>query len=186
MFLDRDGTVIEEVHYIADPGRVQVLPNAAEAIRLLRAAGLPCILVSNQSAVGRGMITEDQVHAVQAEVERQLSAAGAAVDAFYFCPQAPRTGERAVIDHPDRKPGPGMLLRAAAEHGLDLPRSWMVGDMISDLLAGRNAGCRATILVRTGHGRRTEGEPGVAPDFIADDLLAAARHILRTQAGAGS
>lgn len=184
VFLDRDGTVIEEVHYIADPRTVRILPNAAEAIRRLRAAGMPCIFVSNQSAVGRGMVTAEQVQAVQREVERQLAAAGAGVDAFYYCPAAPRSTDRSTIDHPDRKPGPGMLLRAATEHSLDLPRSWMVGDMLSDLLAGRNAGCRGAILVRTGHGRRTETEPGVAPDFVAEDLLAAAWHILRTHEGA--
>jgi D-glycero-D-manno-heptose 1,7-bisphosphate phosphatase len=178
VFLDRDGTIIEEVHYIADPATVRLLPGAAEGLRLLRGAGLACVVVSNQSAVGRGMITVEDVRRVQAEVERHLALAGTALDGFYFCPEPPRSGDRTAVEHPDRKPGPGMLLRAARELGLDIARSWAVGDMISDLLAGRNAGCRGTILVRTGYGARSEADAGGAADVVLDDLAAAARHIL--------
>jgi D-glycero-D-manno-heptose 1,7-bisphosphate phosphatase len=100
------------------------------------------------------------------------------VDAIYFCPEAPVGDDRTVIDHGDRKPGPGMLIRAAEEMGLDLGASWMVGDMISDILAGINAGCRGSILVRTGKGlSETEGALGVACR-VEDDLLAAADLIL--------
>lgn len=177
VFLDRDGTIIEEVHYIAEPAQVRLLPGAAEGLRLLRQGGFPCIVISNQSAVGRGMIGADQVLGVQREVERQLAAAGAGIDGFYYCPELPRTDDRRVVDHPDRKPGPGLLLRAADDLGLDLARSWMIGDLVSDLLAGRNAGVRATILVRTGHGATVDPEDA-AVDTVAEDLAEAARIVL--------
>ena len=107
------------------------------------------MLVTNQSAIGRGMLTEERLEEIHDEMNRQLAAAGAALDAIYYCPAAPAGDDRTVVECPDRKPGPGMLLRAAGELGLDLAASWMVGDMISDVLAGLNAGCRS-ILVQTG------------------------------------
>lgn len=177
IFLDRDGTVIEERHYLCDPAGVVLLPTVAEAIGLLRGRGFACVVVSNQSGIGRGMFTVEAFGRVQAEVDRQLAAAGAALDGCYFCPEAPRGEDRTAVEHPDRKPGPGMLLRAARELGLDLGRSWMVGDMLSDLLAGRNAGCRGSILVRTGYGSRLEPPAGAA-DHVAADLMGAAAWIL--------
>lgn len=178
VFLDRDGTLIEQVHHIRDPRDVRLINGAAEALRRLCGAGFACVLVSNQSAVGRGIATLDDVAAVQAETERQLGAAGAAIDGWYFCPVAPAEhveADRFAIDHPDRKPGPGMLLRAARELSLDLARSWMVGDLPSDVLAGRNAGVAGTVLVRTGHGA---GADASAADHVAANLLAAADWIL--------
>jgi D-glycero-D-manno-heptose 1,7-bisphosphate phosphatase len=180
VFLDRDGTVIEQVHHIRDPRDVRLIDGAAEALRRLRDAGFACVLVSNQSAVGRGIATLDDVAAVQAETERQLRAAGAAVDGWYFCPVAPSEraeGDRTVVEHPDRKPGPGLLLRAARELSIDLAASWMIGDMASDVLAGKNAGVRGTVLVRTGHG--ADADAGAAgPDRVARDLRDAAQWIL--------
>lgn len=173
LFLDRDGTVIREVHYIRDPRDVALLPGAAGAIARVRRAGHACVLVSNQAAVGRGIVTMDDVVAVQAEVERQLRVAGTAIDGWYFCPEAPTTADRTAIDHPDRKPAPGMLLRAARELDLDLARSWMVGDMVSDMLAGHNAGCAGSILVLTGHGKISESEAGAFANHVASDLAAA-------------
>jgi D-glycero-D-manno-heptose 1,7-bisphosphate phosphatase len=177
VFLDRDGTIIQAVHYLADPALVRLLPGAAEALRRLRDAGYACVVVTNQSAIGRGMLTVEGYHAVHAELERQLAEAGAALDAAYFCPTVPASDDRAAIDDPDRKPGPGMLLRAAAEHGLDLARSWMVGDMVSDVLAGLNAGCRGAIFVTCGQGdvADVQHREEVA---VAADLAAAADYIL--------
>jgi D-glycero-D-manno-heptose 1,7-bisphosphate phosphatase len=183
IFLDRDGTIIREVHYIARPEQVELLPGAAQAIAMLHAAGFRCVVISNQSGVGRGMLTEADMHAVQREVERQLASAGATLDAAYFCTVAPpkdaddAPDRRVRVDHPDRKPGPGLLLRAAREHNLDLTRSWMIGDMLSDVLAGKNAGCKATIHVRTGHGV-SQPDASKSADFVADNLLDAARIIV--------
>ena len=186
VFLDRDGTIIREVNYIASPDQVQLLPGAAGAIARLRAAGFACVVVSNQSGVGRGMLSEADMQSVQREVERCLVAeggAGAALDGAYFCTLAPppdtdASPERRVrIDHPDRKPGPGMLLRAARELNLDLAKSWMVGDMLSDILAGKNAGVRGTFHVWTGHGR-SQHEASRAADCVVAGLVEAAEAIL--------
>jgi D-glycero-D-manno-heptose 1,7-bisphosphate phosphatase len=177
VFLDRDGTIVEQVHHLCDPADIKLINGAADAIRKLRDAGFATVVVTNQSVIGRGMLTVEGLELIHAEMNRQLAAQDTKFDAIYFCPVAPGDNGRERIEHPDRKPGPGMLRRAAREMGLDLSASWMVGDMISDVLAGRNAGCRATILVRTGFGA-TQDLNHSAIDFVADDLLAAAELIL--------
>jgi D-glycero-D-manno-heptose 1,7-bisphosphate phosphatase len=177
VFLDRDGTLVELVHHLTDPADLRVLPGAAESLNALHEHGYTCVVVTNQSAIGRGMMTIDRLGEVHCEFERQLALQGAHVDAHYFCPVAPTVKDPTVIEHPDRKPGPGLLLRAAREHDLDLERSWMVGDTISDLLAGRNAGCRASILVRTGYGAGLDATNYA--DHIADDISGATEIILR-------
>jgi D,D-heptose 1,7-bisphosphate phosphatase len=185
VFLDRDGTVIEQVHYLCDPSRVRLLPGVAESLRRLHGAGFACVVVTNQSAIGRGMLTEARLHLIHDEMNRQLAAEGTAVDAIYFCPKAPAREERTVVEYGERKPGPGMLIRAAEELGLDLGASWMVGDMISDILAGINARCRGSILVRTGKGL-SEAESALDLAYqVADNLLAAADLILANSQLAG-
>lgn len=151
IFLDRDGTLIVERCYLAHPEQVELLPGAAPAIQAWRQAGFACVVVSNQSGVGRGLLTEAQMHAVNEEMRRQLRAAGAELDGLYCCTWAPKTKDKTVIEHPDRKPGPGMLLRAGRDLQLDVAASWVIGDSVSDILAGRNAGCAGQLLVRTGH-----------------------------------
>jgi len=185
VFLDRDGTLIEHVPYLSDPALVRLLPGAAEALVRLRRAGFACVLVTNQSAIGRGMLTVERLEEIHAELDRQLAARGAALDAVYYCPVAPDGDDRSVVECPDRKPGPGMLLRAAAERKLDLAASWMVGDLISDVLAGLNAGCRS-ILVHSGQtmaphpGSAGGPAPAVAGrSLVAADLAAAADLILK-------
>ncbi len=177
VFIDRDGTLIKLVHHLTRPEEVALLPMAAEALKLLHGAGYLCVLITNQSVIGRGKLTEAGLERVHAELYRQLTNANATLDGVYYCPVAPTVQDPSVIEHPDRKPGPGMLLRAAEDLGLDLPASWMVGDSLSDLYAGRNAGCHASILVRTGYGDRVDKEQAPA-DFIVDDILAAARLIV--------
>ena len=186
VFLDRDGTLIEQVHYLSDPARVRLLPATAPALRRLRAAGYACVVVTNQSAIGRGMLTEAVLQQIHDEMNRQLSAEGVAVDAIYHCPEAPAGDDRTAIEHGDRKPAPGMLIRAAEELDLDLGSSWMVGDMISDLLAGINARCRGSILVRTGKGlSESEAALDIAYE-VADDLADAADTILSRPPSAGA
>ena len=178
VFLDRDGTIIEHVHYLSDPRKVCLLPGAASAIQRLRDAGFVCVVVTNQSAIGRGMITEADLALIHDEMNRQLADAGTKVDAIYFCPEASLGDDRRAIEHADRKPGPGMLFRAAEELRLDLDASWMVGDMVSDVLAGINAGCRGSVLVRTGK-ELSEAETGVWVEYqVRDDLEAATDLIL--------
>jgi D-glycero-D-manno-heptose 1,7-bisphosphate phosphatase len=140
MFLDRDGTLIEDVGYIADPDHVRVLPGAAAALRDLAGEGYAIVVISNQSGVGRGMFDIETVWAVDAEMRRRFAADGVAIDASYYCPHGPDDGCEC------RKPSPGMLLQAADELELDLARSWMVGDRDSDVEAGLAAGCHAAAL----------------------------------------
>ena len=180
VYLDRDGTVIEHVHYISDPADVRLLPGAAGALRRLAEAGFALVVVTNQSAIGRGAITVEQYEAVDAEMRRQLAAEGVTLDGVYYCPEVPGGDDRTVVTHGDRKPGPGMLLRAARDLGLDPRRSWMIGDMVSDALAGRNAGCRGSILVRTGQTPVDEVPPGDPPCIVVDDLPAAVDAIPRS------
>jgi D-glycero-D-manno-heptose 1,7-bisphosphate phosphatase len=148
VFLDRDGTIAEEVGYLNHMSRFRMFPFVAGAVRRLNEAGMPVIVVTNQSGVGRGYFPEWLVHQVHVLMNRQLAEAGARIDAVYFCPH---TSEDACDC---RKPKPGMLERAAQEHGIDVQRSFVVGDRYGDVELGHNAGARS-ILVRTGYG---EGE----------------------------
>ncbi len=178
VFLDRDGTLIEERCYPARTEQVKLLPGAAAALEKLRHAGFVCVVVTNQAGVGRGLLTEDQLATVNAEMHRQLAEAGTRVDGLYCCTFAPLGNDKTVVEHPDRKPGPGMLLRTAAELDLELAQSWIVGDSVSDILAGRNAGCLGEILVRSGHDL-SEAMAHLGNDVVVlDDLAAAAEHII--------
>lgn len=177
VFLDRDGTLIELVHHLTDPADVALIPGAADAVARLRAAGFAVVIVTNQSVIGRGKLSETGLAAVHAEMDRRLAAAGTIVDSLYFCPKAPEIRDPTVIEDPMRKPGPGMLMAAARDLSLDLAASWMVGDTVSDMLAGRGAGCR-TILVRTGYGDRF-AHPYDCVDHAVPDLAAAADLVLK-------
>jgi histidinol-phosphate phosphatase family protein len=177
IFLDRDGTIIEHVHYLSDPRLVRLLPGAAEALIRFRKAGFARVLVTNQSAIGRGMFTTDRLEEIHSEMRLQLAACGATIDAIYYCPDAPSGDDQTVAEKPDRKPGPGMLLRAAADLGLDLEASWMIGDLISDVLAGQNAGCRS-VLLETAQTLPENARAHAGPFVTAPDLMAAANLIL--------
>lgn len=177
VFLDRDGTLIELVHHLKDPADVTLIPGAAAAVRDLRAAGWPVIIITNQSVIGRGMLTEAGLADIHAEMDRQLAREGAAIDGIYFCPLRPTQKDPTVIEDPMRKPGPGMLQQAAADHGLALDQCWMVGDTASDMGAGRNAGC-PTILVRTGYGAQVTTYDDLI-DYAVPSLAEAAQVILK-------
>ena len=143
LFIDRDGTLMEEVDHCCDPAHVRVYPGAPEELARARSLGWVNIIITNQSGIGRGYFTIDEFHSVQEEVYRQL---GGVIDGAYMSPDLPGT------DSLRRKPAPGMILEAAAEHGIDLSRSFMIGDKQIDIECGANAGVR-TILVETGYGR---------------------------------
>jgi D-glycero-D-manno-heptose 1,7-bisphosphate phosphatase len=176
VFLDRDGTIVEDVDYLTQPSQLRLIPGAATAIGRLNARARPVIVVTNQSAVARGLLTESGLDAVHASLRELLAAQGAHVDAIYYCPHHPEAADAAYRRDCDcRKPAAGMLLQAARDHGLDLAASVMIGDSLRDLKAGAAAGCKSLILVRTGHGRGEE--TGVTrlgfPAKVADDLAAA-------------
>ena len=161
LFLDRDGTVIEHVHYLADPAEVRLIGTAAEAIRSARNAGWAVVVVTNQSGVARGYFGWDTVAAVQDRMYALLEAEGAAIDAAYACGHAPPdAGGPACSEW--RKPAPGMLLAAKGDLGLDLGASWVAGDGAHDLAAGKAAGLRGGTLVGTGYGGRPEEQEKAA------------------------
>ena len=170
VFLDKDGTLIEDVAYNVDPARIRLAPGAAAGLRRLRARGFRLIVVSNQSGVALGRFAAAALDGVAARLTELLAPHDAAPEAFYWCPHAPGDGCAC------RKPRDGMLRRAAAERGLDLARSWMVGDILHDIEAGHRAGCRAVLI---DNGNETEWDlSGLrAPDARAADLDEAARLI---------
>ena len=152
VFLDRDGVVIEDSHYVDSAERVQLIPGSAESIAALNRAGWVVVIVTNQSGVARGLFPVEAVKNVHNRLEELLQGHGAKFDGAYFCPHYPESQlEEYRRDCDCRKPKPGMILQAARELNLDLSRSWMIGDRVSDLEAGAAAGCR-TVLVRTGYG----------------------------------
>ena len=166
VFCDRDGTLMEEVHYCGDPAQVRVYAGVSDGLRRLKDAEFRVFIVTNQSGIGRGIITEAQYRAVQAELLARIGAG--LVDASYFCPDAPGTPSAR------RKPEPGMLLEAAAEFELDLARSYMVGDKSDDVECGKRAGV-TTIQVLTGYG----AEQPCAPDYRASNVVQAIEIVLR-------
>lgn len=172
VFLDRDGVINVEKGYLHRVEELEFIPGAAEAIRLLKEAGYLVVVVTNQSGVARGYYSLGDVAILHRHMERELAARGAVVDAWYVCPHHPDHGGPCSC----RKPLPGMLLQAAADHRIDLAGSYLVGDKSSDLEAGLAAGCRA-ILVGTGYGAESAGQvPDGVPQF--PDLLEAARAIV--------
>jgi D-glycero-D-manno-heptose 1,7-bisphosphate phosphatase len=182
VFIDRDGTISEEVGYVNHPSRYRVFPFAAEAIKLLNGAGWLAVLVTNQAGVARGYFTEDVITAVHALLARELEREGARLDAVYYCPHHPSVGEPPYRSDCDcRKPKPGLITRAAVEHDIDLARSWMIGDRYGDVELARNAGVNSA-LVLTGYGRgefEYQRESWQRePDLVAENLLEAVREIL--------
>lgn len=171
VFLDRDGTLIEEKNYLRRLEDIVVLPGSEAAIARLRRAGWRVVVISNQSGVARGYFTKAFVQETHRVLQQHLARHGAWIDGFYFCPHAPEANCNC------RKPRPGMLAQAARDFACELT-GFMIGDRASDIATGRNAGLR-TVLVRTGYGSATAAAGECQPDFIADDLAAAVDWILQ-------
>ena len=174
VFLDRDGTLIAEKNYLRRPEDVDIFPGAVAALRRLDDAGFKLFIVSNQSGVGRGYFTLADVERVNQHLTRELASAGVRLERIYFAPEAPDQPSRG------RKPSPQFLFDARDEFGLDLARSYMIGDKLIDLECGWNAGVERSLLVRTGYGAELER---IEPDklkraVVVDDLPAAAEWIL--------
>ena len=175
IFLDRDGTINEDPGYLSDPAQLKLLPGVGKALADLKAAGFLLIVVSNQSGVGRGLIQLEALSEIHKRLNEFLAPSGVKIDHFELC-----------FHHPDddcncRKPKPQLILDAAKKLSVDVSRSYMIGDKVSDLHAGRNAGCVMSILVRTGEGKGSEQMLGSNTDFtICDSLPAAAELILKT------
>lgn len=169
VFLDRDGTLMEDVDYCRDPALVRIFSGVPEALRKLHARGFKNIVITNQSGIGRGWIALHEYEAVHAKLLDQLG--DGLIDAAYFCPDKPGQPSKC------RKPEPGMVFQAAEEHGLDLSRSFFIGDKDSDIECGRRAGTK-TVLVKTGYGRE---HLDCGADFVADTFADAVEHIVGSQ-----
>jgi len=169
IFLDRDGTLIEEVNYLSRVEDLRLFPFSAEAVRRLKDAGFLMIVVTNQSGIGRGIYTEADMHAIHEAIQKQLDGA---IDAFYFCPHLPSDGCEC------RKPKTGMIDAAMRDLEIDLEKSWIIGDKKIDVETGKSAGLR-TALVLTGYGSQHKALFEQLPEFIADDLGRAAAEIMR-------
>ncbi len=178
VFFDRDGTLNEEKEYLSDPDRLVLFPGAGAALARLRQAGFLLFIVTNQSGIGRGYYTLDDMHRVNQRLTAQLQAEGVEFARIYFAPEAPEQPSRG------RKPSPQFLRDAADEFGVDLAQSYMVGDKRIDLECGWNAGVARSLLVRTGYGTTVEAKEGGALGraVVVDDLTAAADWILRASA----
>jgi len=174
VFLDRDGTIVEDTGYLHDPDQVRLLPGAPEAVKRFAKAGYRVVLVSNQSGVARGFFDEQALARVHEKVEQLLNEQGAALDGVYYCPYLDGSAAKVEAYRRDsdlRKPSPGMLLQAAKELRIDLNRSWMIGDSASDVEAGRRAGCRTILLARNGS---TAAATEARPTAVASSLVEAA------------
>lgn len=179
VFLDRDGTICEEVGYLDSVDRMRLIPGAGEAIRKLNEKGFKTVVVTNQSGIARGYFSESTLKELHSELSRLLGRDGAFLDAFYYCPHHPTEGEvpyRQVCGC--RKPAPGLLVQAAKDLDLDLKRSFAVGDKLADLECGRALGVKG-VLVLTGYGKEELASgPGHAASFVAADLYRAVEWIL--------
>jgi len=179
VFLDRDGTINEEVGYLSRLEQIKLFPATFEAIRMINESGMKVVVVTNQSGVAKGFFDEYFVNAVHARINEMLRKRGAFIDRFYYCPHHPTEGNGAYkTDCGCRKPKPGMFLKAAEEMDIDLSRSYMIGDMPKDIQAAGEAGVKG-ILVRTGYGKDII-ETGKTV-YIARDILDAVTWIMKDQ-----
>jgi len=188
VFLDRDGTINEEVGYLDSLDKLKIIPGAYEAIKLINESEMKAVVISNQAGVARGLFPEDFVKITHEYLQNALRKKGAYIDNFYYCPHHPTEGiepYRQVCNC--RKPAPGMLLQAAQDLNIDLTRSYLVGDRFNDMEAGKKIGVRG-ILVKTGFGQSLlqddgpdEATPENKPDFITADILEAVKWILKNK-----
>lgn len=183
VFLDKDGTLLEDVPYNVDPDRMQLMPGTGYALRVMQNAGYKLIVITNQAGVARGCFHEQALAGVEERLREMLSAEGVTLNGFYYCPHHPDGSVRQyAVKCWCRKPAPGMLYRAAIDHQLHLGSSWFVGDILNDVEAGRRAGCR-TILVDNGGETEWDLSAIRRPHYLVSDLVSAADVIAGSRAG---
>lgn len=182
VFLDKDGTLLDNVPYNVDPARMRLAPRAADALALLATSALPLFVVSNQSGVALGHFPYAALDGVEARLREMVDACGASLEGVYWCPHdTAGTVAPYACACTCRKPQPGMLTRASREYGIDLERSWMIGDILNDIEAGNRAGCR-TILIDCGNETQWQMSPMRQPYAIVSDLHEAAQLIVERHA----
>jgi len=186
IFLDRDGTINEEVGYLDSADKLRIIPSAFEAVRLINASGMKAVVISNQAGVAKGLFTEEFVRKINGQIQSALLAQGALIDRFYFCPHHPTEGidpYRLICDC--RKPEPGLLHQAAVDLNIDLARSYVIGDRLRDVETAHRASAKG-VLVMTGYGQDLMQDAGPdranelnQPDYVAQDILEAVHWILK-------
>jgi D,D-heptose 1,7-bisphosphate phosphatase len=187
VFLDRDGVIIRDVDNLTKPEQIELLPNTAKALKLLNKEKIPVIVITNQPVIARGWITEQDIEEIHKVLKEKLAEKNASIDAVYYCPHHPNanlTQYKQVCEC--RKPEPGMLLQGARDFNINIRDCYLVGDRKSDILAGKKAGCKTTIFVKTGidkpinSGSVSKSElENVKPDYVCKDILEAVELILK-------
>lgn len=181
-FLDRDGVIIEEENYLSDPAKARLCSGCGEALKLIRKAGYAIVAVSNQSGIARGYFNMGDLKAVEDRINALLAECGASVDAWYYCPHLPSPKGKIdgfAIECDCRKPAPGLILKAAKELSIDISKSFLIGDKISDIESAKKAGCLNSAMVLTGHGAEQETDSHILKNtVIADNILDAVKKLL--------
>lgn len=183
IFLDRDGVINEEKNYICKIEDIKILENVPESLKLLKQKNFKLIVISNQPVIARGLASEEQVDSINQEINNLIKKeSGIEIDKFFFCPHHPNADiEKYRIKCSCRKPNFGLVLKAAEEFDINLSESWMIGDRISDIVAGKNAGCKTILIEREYSKNKIEGatyEVNIKPDFITNDLISAVKQII--------
>tara|TARA_B100001248_G_C27398096_1_gene467309 strand:+ start:2896 stop:3429 length:534 start_codon:yes stop_codon:yes gene_type:complete len=168
IFLDRDNTIIWDKHYLNDPNDIEYIPGVFEALSLLHSSGYLLIIVSNQSGIAKGIVSLENLEEIHKRIKMRLQQAGCPLHDIFYCPADSNSND------PDRKPKPGMLIKAKNKHQIDMSQSWMIGDKESDVEAGHNAGCRSILFLPTG---KTENK--TEADFETNSIVEAADFILK-------
>ncbi|MEE8638244.1 MAG: D-glycero-beta-D-manno-heptose 1,7-bisphosphate 7-phosphatase [Candidatus Margulisiibacteriota bacterium] len=178
VFLDRDGTIVEDVGYMNSPEQIQFIPGSIEAIKTLNEAGYKVVIISNQAGVARGLVTEDMLQTIDKVLHKGILNGGAHLDGIYYCPHHPEHGVYPYKQACEcRKPHPGLIKRAYRDLDIDLSQSYMIGDKASDIQAGKGAGTK-TVFVTSGRGKEEKKKLKEKPDHVADNLLEAVKWIL--------
>ncbi|OGB87488.1 hypothetical protein A3H38_02985 [candidate division WOR-1 bacterium RIFCSPLOWO2_02_FULL_46_20] len=170
VFLDRDGTIVEDVGYLNSPQQLQFIPGSIEAIKKLNEAGYKVVVITNQAGVAKGLISEDMLQTIDKTLQKFILSGGAYLDGLYYCPHHPEHGLYPYKqDCQCRKPKPGLFKKAEKDLNIDLARSWMIGDKATDVEAGQRAGTK-TVFVMTGKGKKEKDRLRKKPDYIAENL----------------
>jgi D-glycero-D-manno-heptose 1,7-bisphosphate phosphatase len=181
VFLDKDGTLIVDVPYNADPEKIILEPGVCKALHSLSDAGYLLVVVSNQAGIAHGYFEEKEILIIRQKLSDLLAEEDVVLDGFYYCPHHPEGKIKELAMWCEcRKPEPGLLFKAARELQIDLKHSWMIGDILNDIEAGNNAGC-STVLIDNGNETEWTMTPGRLPDYIADDLEEAAWYIISNE-----
>jgi len=178
VFLDRDGTIIEDVGYLNNPQEIKFIHGSIEAIKKLNEADYKVIVITNQAGIARELIIENMLQTIDKTLQKEILNGGAYIDAIYYCPHHAEHGYYPYKqDCKCRKPEPGMILKAAKDHNIDLSQSWMIGDKRTDVYAGKKAGTK-TILVMSGRGVEEKPKLTEQPDYYTENLLEAVKKII--------